>query len=117
MRRTKFNELDGIVSWLKYFDLEYLSESLFSELSSLSADDSTTLERAVVLAVLPEFRGLNEVSKTSMLRILDLAISVDEHELKPYFDRICMPFSPLPSSPHAFLVAIHDCIHNDEKSL
>lgn len=107
----RYRELEGIISWLKFFDFEYIGEPLFQELSALNANKPEELEKAVFLAILPEHQALNEISKKSMLRILDLALAASEPELKPYFQRICMPFSPPLPSEHVFVKAIHRCIH------
>lgn len=107
----KYSELEGIISWLKFFDFEYIDESLFHKLSALNASKPEELEEAIFLAVLPEYQALNEISKKSMLRILDLALAASQPELEPYFQRICMPFSPPLPPEYVFVKAIHRCIH------
>lgn len=107
----RYKELEGIISWLKFFDFEYIEESLFNELSALNVSKQEELEKAIYLAVVPEYQALNEISKKSMLRILDLALVASEPELKPYFQRISMPFTPPLPSEQVFVKAIHRCIH------
>lgn len=83
---------EDLVSWLKFFDIEYLDDGLCNQLSELDVNSIVERAEAIRLAVSPEFFALNEVSKTSMLRVLNSALAASDEELAQLFERISMPF-------------------------
>ena len=91
MHRT-LRPYEDLISWLKYFDIEYLDDELGAELAELDINDSGDLLRAIRIAIEPEFRSLNEVSRKSMRAVLNRALAASEEELEYVFSRVGMPF-------------------------
>ncbi len=106
MIRRKEKRLEGLISWLKYLDIEYLSYEEAIQLSVLDINNPEQMQETFRLAVLPEFNALNPVSKISMRSVLKEALSATEEELQPVFDRVGMPFPQPVASKQAFLKAL-----------
>lgn len=83
---------EGLVSWLKFFDIDYLDNSVCNQLSELDINSPSDRAAAIQLAIRPELESLNEVSKSSMLQVLRDALTASDSELAPLFERISMPF-------------------------
>ncbi|WP_306556019.1 hypothetical protein [Acidovorax sp.] len=99
-----------VVSWLKYFDVEYLSDYECEQLASLDVNDPDDRSRAMQLAVSFEFEFLNETSKRSMLSILERSLNVSEVELATIFSRVGMPFVHDVEHPSDFLHALRQAV-------
>lgn len=102
--------IEGLVSWLKYFDVEYLSDYECAQLASLDVNDPDDRSRAMQLAVSFEFEFLNETSKRSMLSILERSSNVSEVELATIFSRVGMPFVHDVEHPSDFLHALRQAV-------
>lgn len=88
----KVHPHEGLVSWLKFFDINYLDKSLCNQLSELDINQAEECAEAIQLAVIPEFESLNEASKASMLQVLKSALMASDNELEALFSRVSMPF-------------------------
>ena len=109
MRKNKVAHED-LISWLKYFDIEYLNDAECDRLSVLDINDKAQMREALALAVMPEFEALNPTSKKSMLAVLENALSANEQELQPVFDRVAMPFPYVIASKHEFLDTLSEMV-------
>lgn len=110
--RAQRKEHEALISWLKFFDLEYIDASLADRLSALDINYQTQKEEAIELAVLPEYLALNSVSKQSMLLALERALAASDRDLRPLFDRVGMPFPTAVQSERAFLQSIQKLVHD-----
>lgn len=104
------NQLEGLVSWLKLLDVEYLDDQLIEELSLLNINTPADRKKVIELAVLPEFNACNQTSQASMLHILKLALEAHQSEIEPFFERVGMPFSEPLVSGYDLLKEIHEAI-------
>lgn len=109
MHRKKIAHED-LISWLKYLDVEYLSGSEADLLSVFNINDQEQRRQVFMLAVLPEFDALNDVSKKSMLAILENALKASEQELQDIFNRVSMPFTDEVLSRKLFLQSLNEVI-------
>ncbi|UTY57191.1 hypothetical protein [Massilia sp. erpn] len=71
-----------IISWLKYIDENFLSEERYQVLSSLDINDPVEQEQIILITMQEEIRGLNKISRISMLRILDEVQDYQEAEVR-----------------------------------
>lgn len=108
---------EGLVSWLKFFDIDYLDNSLSNRLSELDINDIVERAKAIRLAIIPEFESLNEISKSSMLQVLNGALTASDTELAPLFERISMPFQSEVVDRRQLLQSILDAIGVKSTSL
>jgi hypothetical protein len=82
---------EGLMSWLKFFDIDYLDDSVCNRISEIDINRPAELAEAIQLAVSPEFESLNELSRASMLQVLNSALTASDKELAPLFERVSMP--------------------------
>lgn len=108
---TRNSEHEALISWLKYFDVEYIDDSLVERLSRLDINNHEQMVDAIQLAVIPEYQALNSVSKQSMIRILDRAVLANDEELRLFFERVAMPFHDTVKSETTLLKSIQELIH------
>ena len=101
---------EGLVSWLKFFDIDYLDNSVCNRLSELDINSPAECAEAIQLAVSPEFESLNEISRASMLQVLNGALTASDKELTPLFERVSMPFQNEILDRRQFLHSIWDAI-------
>jgi hypothetical protein len=101
---------EGLVSWLKFFDIDYLDNSVCNQLSELDINCPAERAAAIQLAIRPEFESLNEISRSSMLQVLNGALTASDSELAPLFERISMPFQSEVVDRRQLLHSIWDVI-------
>ena len=106
MRIHNPHEHEALISWLKYFDIEYLDDDLCAVLSQFDINNSTQQIEVIRIALVPEFQALNDITKASMRCILKSALSAKEEELGPIFFRIAMPFAREVENRNGFLSQI-----------
>lgn len=114
MKRT-VHPHEGLVSWLKFFDIDYLDNNVCNQLSEFDINSPSKRTEAIQLAIRPKFEALNEVSKSSMLEVLYGALNASDSELAPLFDRISMPFQRDVEDRRQLLNSIWDAIHSKEQ--
>jgi hypothetical protein len=104
---------EALISWLKYFDVEYLDEECCAKLSLLDPNEPAQFRQAVEIAVLPDFRNLNGISRQSLRKVLQTAVSASDSELAQAFARVEMPFSCSPRSRTAMLKLLWSGVFNE----
>ena len=115
MRPHSPHEHEALISWLKYFDIEYLDDDLCAVLSQFDINNPTHQIEVIRIALAPKFQALNEISKASMRCILKSALTAEEDELGPVFCRIAMPFARELENRKDFLLQIwSQCISPGE---
>jgi hypothetical protein len=62
---------EDLGSWLKYIHVEYLSDEDYANLLRLDINDSGQQDALIARAFTEEFSALNEVSKRSLIEVLD----------------------------------------------
>jgi hypothetical protein len=95
-----------LVSWFKFFDLEYINAALAAELEHLDINDPADQETLIQKAVLPEYCAHNDVSKESLKELLVAAEDFDYDEIQEAYDSINPPFSGELEDINAFLKRI-----------
>jgi hypothetical protein len=100
-----------LISWLKYLDIEYLSDELSWDLALLDVNSPSDQERIIALAIVPEYTALNEISKKSMMKILDEVASYPEADVKGLLARVGMPFRDELLDYRAFFEKVRIRIH------
>ena len=108
--KCKESPYEGLMSWLKFFDIDYLDSSVCNQLSDLDINIPAHCDTAIKLAIRPEFDSLNELSRSSMMQLLHDALSASDKELDPLFERISMPFQSEAVSHQQFLQSIWNAI-------
>lgn len=86
------NNSEKMISWLKYLDVEYLDDSTCEALAKLNINDVTDHDEIINLAMHDEVGSLNEISRMSMMRILDEISTYPESAVRKLIARIGMPF-------------------------
>lgn len=107
-------ETQKLISWLKYFDVEYVDNDMCEVLSKLDINDPKQQVEAINLAVVSGFFALNDKSKSSMKEILADCKNRPESELEPVFSRVGMPFVEPVMKRREFLQSIWNVVFNQD---
>lgn len=79
-------QLQDLVSWLKYFDDNYLSDEDADLISELDINDSSEQRKIIEVLIKPEFQAMDKLNKQSFYKILEIAVTADESKLNKVFE-------------------------------
>ncbi|MFQ6311612.1 hypothetical protein [Lysobacter capsici] len=104
-----------LISWLKYFDAEYIEEETFDRLKSLDVNSSVDQIEIIEIAVIPEFIQMNDISKESMKKILRECMNLSDGQLSEIFSRVEIPFLTTVNDRPSFLRVIYSYLFETGK--
>ena len=81
-----------LISWLKYLDIEYLDDASCKALSSLDINNPSDQPEIIRIAMKNEIMELNEISLSSMKKILYELENFSDLDIESVMENVEMPF-------------------------
>jgi hypothetical protein len=99
---------NSIYSWLKFLDVEYLTDEKCNILCHLDINDSIDQDVIIKVTMEDDFKMMNDISRMSLKKILEELPSIPDERIFLVIDGVGMPFNGELTDFRRFFSKVYD---------